>query len=86
MRMPIIFLILSAFALISIVFAGAIAVESRRAERTRHTFLRTIDAPITILLHGWMLRIVYLIGSLVLALLCVLLPLVMGLPFSNALS
>jgi hypothetical protein len=85
-RMPFTFLILSAFTLISLAFAGAIAVESRRAERARHTFLRSIGAPVTILLHGGMLRIVYLIGSLALALLCVLLPSVLGLPLSNALS
>ena len=83
--MSIILLILSAFALVSLAFAGAIAVESRRAEHTRHAFLRTIGAPVTILLHGWVLRIVYLIGSLALALLLIILPYVIGiLPLSDA--
>ncbi len=69
--------LLSAVALSSLVFAVAIVIESRRSERVRHAFLRSLGAPITIMLHGWILRIVYLIGSLALAVLFTILPYVL---------
>lgn len=82
--MPALTITLSAIALLSLGFAFAIVIESRRAERTRRTFLLSINAPHTLRLKDWPLRIVYLIGSLLLALMTLFLPYFLGiLPFTH---
>ncbi len=66
--------ILSALALLSLLFAGAIALEARRVERMRRDFLRSIKAPQSLRLRDGILRIVYLAGALGLVLALVALP------------
>jgi hypothetical protein len=77
--MLLLFVSLGIFALLSLAFMGAMVVESRRAERKRCAFLRSLHAPAAVGTYGWHVRLAYLAGSVVLLLVFFLLPFALGL-------
>jgi hypothetical protein len=65
-------------SILSLAFAVAIAVESRRSERKRCAFLQSIGAPAAIAVRGWKIRIFYLAGSILLLVILFILPYTLG--------